>query len=156
MTTNAICVIAFILSDIDMNRKAKTISEVVMVRLDNQIRMLKEETEAITAVIKEKITKIADTIKAQVATIVVNMTEEIKTATWGMSKTSTKLAETTTEHRDALTQPVVQNQATTPPTNSFNPKLRAREGMKTKQVLIELDLTANPMSLKDDTVATLK
>jgi hypothetical protein len=62
-----------------MDKKAKMISEAVMARLDKPIKTLKEETAAVTIVIKEKVTEIADTLNAQITTVVDNTTEETKT-----------------------------------------------------------------------------
>jgi hypothetical protein len=60
MNTNTICAIAFILSDVNLDSKVKKISEAVMARLDDQIKTLMKETEAVTAVIEEKVTIKAD------------------------------------------------------------------------------------------------
>jgi hypothetical protein len=153
---NAVRAKAYILSETSLDKKANTILEVVMQRLDDQIKSLKDETTAVTKAIKEKVTEIADTLKAQIATVVETMTEEIKAATQGMNNTSKKLAEMTTKSRDTLVRPTTMGQAGAPPTTIINPKLRAREWVRLRQILIDFKVTDGPEIFKHGTIEMLK
>jgi hypothetical protein len=59
-------------------------------------------------------------------------------ATTGMNNTTTKLVETTTSYKDALTQPNWQNRESGL-NNATNPRFRARKGVKLRQVVIDID-----------------
>jgi hypothetical protein len=86
---------------------------------------------------------VTDTLKEQLTKRAGKITEEIKTATTGMNNTTMKLVETTTSNKDTLTQPDWQIQESSP-NSAINPKLRAREGVKSRQILIDIDQTQDP------------
>jgi hypothetical protein len=60
---NAIRAAAFILSEIDTDKKAQVITEAVMVKLDIQMEALKKELLVVTAMIREKTIKATDALK---------------------------------------------------------------------------------------------
>jgi hypothetical protein len=103
---NTIHVAAFILSELNMEKKAQVIPEVIMEKLDVQLVAFNEEASAIMATIEEKTSEVTDTLKEQLTKTANKITEEIKTAMMGINETTKKLAETTSRYRDALTQPV--------------------------------------------------
>jgi hypothetical protein len=145
--SKAIWAVAFILSEIDIKKKAQTINEVVMGKLDIQMEGFKEETLAIVATIEKRTSKAVDALKEQLAKIADKITENIKAATSGMNDTTTRLTETTTSYRDTLTQPTQQID---------NPKSRAREGIRVIQILIDVDPTNNPEAFKNNPILELK
>jgi hypothetical protein len=109
----------------------------------------------IMAMIEAKTTKAIDALKEQLDKTTSKITEEIKTATIGMNNMTVKLAETTLSYKDALTQPDWQNQETGL-NNVTNPRSRAREGVKSRQILIDIDQTQDPDALKNDSTAAIK
>jgi hypothetical protein len=105
MIANAIQAVTFILTEFNMEKKAKVITETIMEKLDAQLEAFKEEAQVITATIGIKAAKATDILKEQLTKIADKIAEEIKTAMTGINKTTTKLVETTTKYTDTLTQP---------------------------------------------------
>jgi hypothetical protein len=126
---NAIRAIAFILSDLDMDKKVAAIAGTVMEKMDDQMKVLRDEAATITALATDKVTKITNTLKTQIAMIVESMSEGMRTVTQDMASTSAKLAEPTTSYRDALMQSTPKGPPDSSYTSTLNPKLRAREGI---------------------------
>jgi hypothetical protein len=153
---NTVQVVAFMLLEINLEKKVNAITEAVMMKLDNQIKSLKDKTTAVTTAIRDKVTQIADTLKTQIATVVETTAEEIKTATQEMNDMSTKLAETTTKYRDTLTGPTTTGRMGTSQINTINAKLRAWEGIRKRQILINFEPTDSPETCKDNSTKTIK
>jgi hypothetical protein len=90
--------------------------------------------------------------------------------TTGITKTTIKLAETITKYtgtlaqsaepmnyRDTLTWPSTQNRTGTPYTPiTLNPKTRAHKGIKSRQVLIDINPKVSTTEIKNETTAMIK
>jgi hypothetical protein len=153
---NATRAIAYILTEIDMDKKAQSFAEAMTGRLEKQIQLLENEVKTITEQAAAKVTEITELLKTKIAEIVNNTTTEMKTATQDMNSSSTKLAETLTKYKDTLTRPPTQELTETQYPPKLNPKLRAREGIKSRQILIDIEDSADTATLKNETTGALK
>ena len=75
----------------------------------------------------------------------------------GISESTVKLAETSTHYRDALLcQPPQVGPHSIPRLPHLTPRLKAREGIKSRQVLVDFNSGQGQAPFSDDSITTLK
>ena len=104
-STNAICTVAFILAEGNLDDGPQTIAEAVSSQMDSQIDTLKEEMNTFTADVEAQAAATAADLKLQVKVVAKSAMETIKQAMQGMNDSTNKLTETTTKCRDMLARP---------------------------------------------------
>ena len=81
---------------------------------------------------------------------------KIKQATQGVTEMTAKFTESSTMYRDALVRSPPQSNGTEPRYSQLGPRLRAREGMRARQVLIDLDRAEEASALRDNNVSEIR
>lgn len=136
----AVRAVALILAQMKMESVCETLLKMVEPKLDS--------------IMGKAADKLAELEVAAETTIV-----GLRAATQGVSDSTDKLAETSTNYRDALLRHPPQPGPPNPPLLPHLPsRLKAREGIKSRQVLVELEreLGTGQVPFADESIAALK
>jgi hypothetical protein len=158
-SVNAIRAVAFSLRHIDIDIKAQTVADAVRVKLADQLESFREEAATAVHEIRDKLTEATVTLKDQLETATESAFDGIKSATQGVNDNAIKLTETTTKYRDALLRQKPQSSSShMPGYMGLSPRLKAREGIKTRQVLIDINQSQGEDAalLEGESISSLK
>ena len=135
--TNAVRAVAYMLAEVDLEVKAKVTAKLI----GNQREAAQAGAAKVTEEARARIGEVAAALKDQVGGVMKELEEGIKEATRGMSDLTDKLTASATRYRNAVAGPAPQQQAQGdgPYLRQFNPRLKARQGLRSRQVLIDID-----------------
>ena len=95
--------------------------------------------------------------QTQVETTAEKTLEGLRAAAQGISESTVKLTETSTNYCDALLcQPAQAGPHNPPCTVYFPPRLKAREGVRSRQILIDFESDQGLIPFADDPITMLK
>jgi hypothetical protein len=124
---NAIRSVAFLMLEMDLNKKVEDIVKEVSLKLDREHDKLSSALNALTNEVKEKILDATTSAQESVNEAAKKLTNDSETAT-----KSLPLQAPSFSYRDAVTQPADAALQT-----RIDPRVRAREGIRQRQVLVE-------------------
>ena len=154
--TDAVRAVAFVLAECDQNNKTRDISDAVVIRIDSRMDGLRKEMEEVAASVEAQAAASAELLQARFQVLAEGAAESMQKAAQGMNETTNKLTETTTHYWDAVARPAPRAEATEPRFSQLGPRLRAREGVRARQVLIDLDQSASANKFQSQSIAGIR
>ena len=107
--------------------------------------------------LRDSMTEVVTALQAQMEAIVEKTLEGMRVAVQGIRKSMVKLAETSTKYHDALLrQPSQASLPSIPRFPHLAPRLKAREGIKSRQVLVDFDSGQGQAPFSNNSIVMLK
>src|SRR6266481_2220539 len=153
---DAVRAVAYVLAGAALDSKAHDITEAVSACIDTQMDVIRTDMDTLAADAEARAAAASALLKAQIETVAREAAESLQQAIKGMSDTTLKLTETTTRYRDALAGPPPRAPAAGPLLTHLAPRLRAREGIRARQVLLDPDRLGGPATFRDDSLAGIR
>ena len=131
--------------------------DAVTSKLKVQVKAMQEEVALMATKLQDSMTEAVTALQAQMEAIAEKTLEGMHVAVQGISESMVKLAEMSTNYCDALLhQPSQAGLPSIPRFPHLAPRLKAREGIKSRQILVDFDSGQGQAPFSDDSIAMLK
>jgi len=121
------------------------------------VKAIQEEAVSVAVKLQDSMTEAAMALQTQMEIVAEKTLEGLRVAAQGISESTVKLTETSTNYRDALLrQPPQAGPLNAPHLSHFTPRLKAREGIKSWQILIDFEGEQGQVPFLDDPITVLK
>ena len=166
LVSHTVCVVVLILTQMNMesreaNNKAAAVFtpfvDAAALKLKAQVKAMQEEVALMATKLHDSMTEAVTALQVQTEAIAEKTLEGMCVAVQGISKSTVKLAETSTNYRNALLhQPSQAGPPSIPCFPHLAPRLKAREGIKSRQVLVDFDSGQWQAPFSDDSIVMLQ
>ena len=118
-------------SDNEVDAISTSLTDTVASKLEAQARAMQEEAVLVATKLRNSMTEAAAALQAQMEATAEKILQGLCAAAQGISKSTVKLAETSTTYRDTLLcQPSQASPPNAPRAPHLTPRIKAREGIK--------------------------
>jgi len=138
VNSNAVRATAFILADLDLSIKAMELAESTVDKMKNGVEKVQVDPELLAESVKGEVKDVVASLKSQVVEAIKELGNNLKKAAKGVSNTTDKLVVSVMSYRDVLTCSTQKEQDGGAHLRQPNPRLRPREGVRSRQVLVDV------------------